>query len=157
MHAQSIRVALSDVPPLEAAAARVQYALSESGAGNYEEARRNVEAGIAQLTGMKAVDQEQLANAILANARIELAEGNAAVGCTLARQALSMRPTDDPDTGWRHAEAQGVYGECLAELGQIGPARYQLQAALAALERVRGTDHWMTRSVRTALLALRKA
>jgi len=156
-HAQSIRVGLTDVPPQDAAAARVQYALSESGAGNYEEARRDVEAGITQLTGMKTVDHEQLANAILANARIELAGRDVAVGCTLARQALSMRPPDEPDTGWRHAEAQGVYGECMAKLGQIGPARYQLQAALAALERVRGADHWMTRSVRTALLALRKA
>jgi hypothetical protein len=90
-------------------------------------------------------------------ARIELAEGNVAVGCTLTRQALAMRPPDEPDTGWRHAETQGVYGECMAKLGQIGTARYQLQAALAALERVRGADHWMTRSVRTALLALRKA
>jgi serine/threonine-protein kinase len=155
--AQSIRVGLSDVPPQEAAAARVQYALSESGAGKSEDARRDVEAGIAALTGMKAVDQEQLANAILAKARIELAEHDVAVGCTLARQALSMRPPDDPDTGWRHAEAQSVYGECLAKSGQMGPARYQLQAALAALERVRGADHWMTRSVRTTLLALRKA
>jgi len=155
-HAQSIRVGLSDVPPQETASARVEYALSESDAGNYEDARSDVKAGIAQLTGMKALDQEQLANAILADARIELAGHDVGVGCSLARQALSMRPTDDPDTGWRHAEAQGVYGECLAELGQMGPARYQLQAALAALERVRGTDHWMTRSVRTALLALRK-
>jgi hypothetical protein len=86
-----------------------------------------------------------------------LAGHDVAVGCALARQALSMRPADDPITGWRHAEAQGVYGECLAELGQMGPARYQLQAALAALQRVRGADHWMTRSVRTALLALRRA
>jgi hypothetical protein len=155
--AQNIRVRLSDVPPQEAAAARVQYALSESDAGNYEEARSNVKAGIAQLTGMKAVDQEQLANAILADARIELAGRDVAVGCTLARQALSMRLADDPDTGWRHAEAQGVYGECLAKLGQPGPARYQLQAAFATLAHVRGADHWMTRSVRTALLALRKA
>jgi serine/threonine-protein kinase len=155
--AQSIRVGLSDVPPQEAAAARVQYALSESGAGNSEDARRDVEAGIAALTGMKAVDQEQLANALLAKARIELAEHDVAVGCTLARQALSMRPADDPETGWRHAEAQSVYGECLAERGQVGPARYQLQAALAALQRVRGADHWMTRGVRSTLLALVRA
>jgi len=106
---------------------------------------------------MKALDQELLANAILADARIELAGHDFAAGCTLARQALSMRPVDDRNTGWRHAEAQGVYGECLAELGQVEPARYQLQAALAALERVRGTDHWMTRSVRSAFLALRKS
>ncbi len=156
-HAQGIRAGLTDVPPQEAAAARVQYALSESGAGNYEEARRDVEAGIAQLTGMRSVDQEQLANAILADARIELAGRDVATGCALARQALSMRPADEPATGWRHAEAQGVYGECMAKLGQTGSARRQLQSALASLERVRGADHWMTRSVRTALLALRKA
>jgi hypothetical protein len=156
-HAQSIQVGLSDVPPQEAASARVEYALSESDAGNYGDARSDVRAGIAQLTGMKSLDQEQLASAILADARIELAGHNVEVGCTLARQALSMLPADDPDTGWRHAEAQGVYGECLAELGQMGAARNQLHGALTALERVRGADHWMTRSVRTALLALRKA
>ena len=150
--AQSIRVGLSDVPPQEAAAARVQYALSESGAGDFEGARRDVEAGISSFTGMKAIDPEQLANAILAKARIELAGHDVAAACTLARQALSLRPPDDPDTGWRHAEAQGVYGECLAERGQVGPARYQLQAALVALEHVRGPDHWMTRRVRTTLL-----
>ncbi len=156
-HAQGIRVGLSDVPPQETAAARVQYALSESDAGDYEDARSNIKAGIAELTGIKALDPEQLANAILADARIELAGHDIAVGCALARQALSMRPADDPTTGWRHAEAQGVYGRCLAGLGQIESARYQLQAALAALVRVRGASHWMTRDARTALRDLPKA
>ena len=154
--AQSIRERLSDVPPQEAAAALVQFALSESDIGSYENARRDVNAGIAQLTSMKSLDQEQLASATLAGAAIELAGHNVSVGCALARQALLMRPTDDPITGWRHAEAQAVFGECLAQLGHSGAARYQLQSALAALERVRGMGHWMTRRVRSALLALQK-
>ena len=155
--AQRMRVGLADVPPPEAAVARVQYALSESAAGDQDGARREVDAGIAALTGMKALDAEQLATAFLAKARIELAQHDVAAGCAVARQALSMRPPDDPNTGWRHAEAQGVYGACLAERHQFGSARSQLTAALATLQHVRGADHWMTRSVRTSLRTLRNS
>jgi hypothetical protein len=147
--AQSMRSGLADVPPLEAAIARVQYALSESAAGDQENARLQVDTGIAALTAMKALDAEQLATAFLAKARIELARHDVADGCGVARQALSMRPPEDPNTGWRHAEAQGVYGECLAERQQIASARYQLQSALLTLQHVRGADHWMTREVRS--------
>ncbi len=118
-HAQGIRMELNDVPPQETATAHVQYALSESDVGDYEDARSNIQAGIAELTGIKGLDSDQLANAILADARIELAGHNVTVGCALARQAIAMRPADDPTTGWRHAEAQGVYGSCLAGLGQL--------------------------------------
>jgi tetratricopeptide (TPR) repeat protein len=152
--AQAMRVGLADVPPPEAADARVQYALSESAAGDAINARLEIDAGIAALTSMKAVDPEQLASAFIAKARIELAQHDVGVGCAVARQALTLRPPDDPNTGWRHAEAQGVYGECLAERGQFGSARYQLQAALATLQHVRGVDHWMTRRVRTSLRTL---
>ena len=152
--AQSMRVGLAGVPPPEAADARVQYALSESAAGDARNAQREIDAGIAALTSMKAVDSDQLASAFIAKARIELALHDVEIGCAVARQALNLRPPDDLNTGWRHAEAQSVYGECLAERGQMGSARYQLQAALAALERVRGADHWMTRRVRTALRTL---
>jgi hypothetical protein len=124
--AQEIRRGLSDVPPSEGAMARVQYALSESAVGDVQNARLEVEAGIAALTSIAAA-------------------------CIQARQALSLRPPDDADTGWRHAEAQAVFGECLAESRQLGLARLQLQAALATLQRVRGADHWMTRNVRTRL------
>ncbi len=154
--AQRMRLGLADVPQSEAAAARVQYALSESAAGDDQNARREIDAGIAALTGMKAQDPEQLATAFIAKARIELARHDVTVGCAVARQALSLRPPDDPDTGWRHAEAQGVYGECLAEQRQFASARYQLQAALATLQHVRGADHWMTRWVRTSLRTLLK-
>jgi eukaryotic-like serine/threonine-protein kinase len=147
--AQSLRIGLSDVPPLEAAIARVQYALSESAAGDQDKARMQVDTGIASLTAMKALDAEQLAAAFLAKARIELAQHDVAGGCAVARQALSMRPPDDPDTGWRHAEAQGVYGECLAERQQLASARSQLQSALLTLQHVRGADHWMTREVQS--------
>jgi Tfp pilus assembly protein PilF len=155
--AQNMRVGLAGVPPPEAAAARIQFALSESAAGDQQNAHRDVDAGIAALTSMKSLDPEQLATAFVAKARIELAQHDAAAACAVARQALSLRPPDDPNTGWRHAEAQGVYGECLAERGQFGSARRQLQAALAALQHVRGPDHWMTRTVRTHLQSLRKA
>ena len=152
--AQSMRVDLPDVPPREAAAGRIQYALSESAAGDDHSARREIDAGIAALTSVKSLDAEQLADALIAKARIELAQHNVASGCAVARQALRLRPADDPNTGWRHAEAQSVYGECLAAQQQFDAARFQLQAALSALQRVRGPDHWMTRSVRNSLRPL---
>jgi len=155
--AQSMRADLTDVPPLEAAAARVQYALSESAAGNQQDARRDVDAGIAALTALKPPDQAQLSTALIAKARISLAQHEIAAGCATAREALALRPPDDPTSGWRHAEAQGVYGQCLGAHGQFSSARYQLQSALATLQRVRGTDHWMTRQVRESLRALLKA
>ena len=66
--AQSMRADLTDVPPLEAAAARVQYALSESAAGNQQDARRDVDAGIAALTALKPPDQAQLSAALIGRA-----------------------------------------------------------------------------------------
>ena len=152
--AQDMRHGLSDVPPLEAAIAKVQYALSKSAAGDHPNARAEIEIAIAALTAMKAPDLEQLATAFVAKARIELAQNDVAAGCADVRQALSLRPLDDPNTGWRHAEAQSVYAECLAARGQPGSARVQLQTALATLQHVRGTDHWMTRSVRARLSSL---
>jgi hypothetical protein len=135
----------------------VQYALSESAAGNRQNARVQIDAAVAALTAMKSMEPEQFANAFVAKARIELAQGDVAAGCALAHQALSLSPQDDPTTGWRHAEAQSVYGECLAARRQPMGARFQLQAALTALERVRGADHWMTKGVRARLRALTRA
>ena len=155
--AEKMRAGLADVPPPEAAAAHVQYALSESAAGNQAGARLEVDAGIAALTNMKTLDTDQLASAFLAGARIELAQHHVAAGCAEARQALALRPPIEPSVGWRHAEAQGVYGECLAQRHQYGPARHQLQAALETLQNVRGTNHWMTLGVRASLRSLRKA
>jgi tetratricopeptide (TPR) repeat protein len=152
--AQKMRGGLSDVPSTEAAVARVQYALSESAAGDAQDALVEVDAGIAALTAVKGPDLEQLATAFIAKSRIELARHDVAAGCLVAHQALSLRPLDDPQTGWRHAEAQSVYGECLAARRQLTSARSQLQAALVTLQRVRGLDHWMTRSVRARLSAL---
>ncbi|HEY0745775.1 MAG TPA: serine/threonine-protein kinase, partial [Steroidobacteraceae bacterium] len=148
--AQTMRLSLIDIPPHEAAAGRIQYALSESAAGDHHNAILEIEAGIAGLTAMKSLDSQQLADAYLAKARIELAQHDVAGGCALALQALALRPADDEQTGWRHAEAQSVYGECLAARQQFGAARYQLQAALSKLQHVRGADHWMTRKVRSA-------
>jgi tetratricopeptide (TPR) repeat protein len=149
--AQTMRVSLMGIPPHEAAAGRIQYALSESAAGDHQDALLEIEAGIAGLSAMKSLDPQQLADAYLAKASIELAYHDVAGGCALARQALALRPADDEATGWRHAEAQAVYGECLAARGQFSAARYQLQTALSRLQHVRGTDHWMTRKVRIAL------
>jgi tetratricopeptide (TPR) repeat protein len=152
--AQEIRTGLTNVPAPEAAAARVQYALSESAAGDTQSALREIDAGIAALTGMKALDPEQLATAFVAKARIELGQHDVAAGCATARHALSMLPPEDPDTGWRYAEAQSVYGACLAGRHQLASARFQLESALTTLQHVRGTDHWMTRSVRASLRTL---
>jgi hypothetical protein len=155
--AQKIRVALRNVPVPESAAALVEYALSESAVGNRQDARVQIDAAIAALAGMKSMEPQQFAAAFVAKARIELAQGEVADGCALAHQALSLSAQGDPTTGWRHAEAQSVYGECLAALRQPIAARFQLQAALAALEHVRGTDHWMTKGVRARLRALTRA
>ena len=154
--AQKIRLALGGIPPPEAAAAHVQYALSESVAGDRQNALVEINAGIAALTAMKAPDSEQLVSAFVAKARIELAQNDSVAGCANARQALLLSAPDDPKTGWRHAEAQSVYGECLAARQQPGAARYQLQTALSILQHVRGADHWMTRGVRARLRALSK-
>jgi hypothetical protein len=135
----------------------VEYALSESAVGNRQNARVQIDAAIAALTGMKSMEPQQLATAFVAKARIELAQGDVATGCALAHQALSLSPQDDPTTGWRHAEAQSVYGECLAARRQPIGARFQLQAALATLEHVRGADHWMTKGVRARLRTLTRA
>lgn len=155
--AQKMRLGLSDVPPAEAAAAHVQYALSESAAGDRRNAHLEIDAGIAALSALRAPDSEQLASAFIAKARIELARNDVAAGCAGARQALALRPLDDPETGWRHAEARSVYGECLGARRQFSSARLQLRAALATLQHVRGADHWMTRDVRARLRALSKA
>jgi tetratricopeptide (TPR) repeat protein len=157
MQGLTIRLGLGTVPPAELAAARVQYALSESAAGNRQNALAQIDAAIAALTTLKSKEPEQLAAAFVAKARIVLAQGDVAAGCALAHQALSLSPEDDPETGWRHAEVQSVYGECLASRRQLAAARIQLQAALSALEHVRGTDHWMTRGVRARLRALSRA
>ena len=155
--AQKIRLGLKNVPRPEAAAALVEYALSESAAGNRQSARMQIDAAITALTDMKSVEPQQLATAFAAKARIELAQGEVAAGCALAHQALSLTPQDDPTTGWRHAEAQSLYGECLAARRQRIAARFQLQAALATLEHVRGADHWMTKNVRARIRALARA
>ena len=47
--AHSMRVDLPDVPAREAAAGRIQYALSESAAGDDRSARREIDAGIAEI------------------------------------------------------------------------------------------------------------
>jgi tetratricopeptide (TPR) repeat protein len=152
--AQRMRRGLSDVTPLEAAMARVQFALSESAAGDRKNARAEIDAAIAGLTALKAPDSEQLATAFIAKAQIELAQNDVAAGCAGAHRALSLRPLDDPNTGWRHAEAQSLYGACLAARGQLGSARFQLRAALTTLQHARGVDHWMTRGVRLRLISI---
>jgi hypothetical protein len=50
--------------------------------------------------------------------------------------------------------ALAVHGECLAAHKEFAAARNELRSALADLQRVRGIDHWRTRPVRQALLAL---
>ncbi|MEO6689085.1 MAG: hypothetical protein ABIS07_07570, partial [Dokdonella sp.] len=109
------------------------------------------------LAAMKPANPEQLANALLAQARIALAQHDNEAGCAAANQALELRPLDDPKSGWRHAEAQAVHAECLAARREFMLARSELQAALASLQRARGTHHWMTQSVLQMLQSLPKA
>ena len=152
--AQAMREGVKGMPALEATVAHVQYALSQADADDLPDARIQVDNAVNALAAIKPANPEQLANALLAQARIALSQHDIAIGCAAAMQALDLRPPDDPKTGWRHAEALAVHGECLAARKQFAPARSELQSALADLQRVRGADHWMTRPVQQALQAL---
>lgn len=152
--AQAIRDKGVAMPALESAAARTQYALSESAAGDQSDATHEVHAALAALLAMKTPSREQIATTLIAKARIAFAQGDIEAGCAAARQALDLRPPDDMLTGWRHAEAQSVHGECLRQRKQFAAARQELQSALATLQRVRGVDHWMTRQTQALLQSL---
>ncbi|HET7064273.1 MAG TPA: serine/threonine-protein kinase [Rudaea sp.] len=155
--AQAMREDATGMPVLESAAARVHYAAALAASGDLPGARIQVDNAVNVLAAIKPANPEQLANALLAQARIALAQLDVDGGCASATQALGLRPPDNPKTGWRHAEALAVHGQCLAVRSEFVGARTDLQGALVALQRVRGTDHWMTRPVREALRALPKA
>ncbi|MEO5623438.1 MAG: serine/threonine-protein kinase [Dokdonella sp.] len=144
------------MPALEGAIARAQYASSESAAGDKSDARSDIDAAVAALAALPTPSPKQMASAQIVKTHIALAQHDVEAACIAARQALELDPPDDADHGWRHAEAQGAFGECLNARGQITHARDQLQSSLATLQRVRGADHWMTRHVREALRALPK-
>ncbi|GAA0709795.1 serine/threonine-protein kinase [Dokdonella soli] len=152
--AQALRKNAPGTPPLEVAAAQVDFALSELDVGDLPAANEQVGIALNALNAMKPVNSERLADAWVAEARIALAQHDTEAGCTAAKKALELRPPDDPKTGWRHSEALAVHGECLAARKEFTSARNELRSALADLQRVRGIDHWRTRPVRQALLAL---
>ncbi len=152
--AQAMRDKGFGMPALESAAARTQYALSESAAGDQSGAAHDAQAALATLLAMKTPNHQQIASTLIAEARIAFAQHDVEAGCAAATQALDLRPPDDLLTGWRHAEAQSVHGECLSERKQFSPARRELQSALAALQRARGVDHWMTRQTQVLLQSL---
>jgi serine/threonine protein kinase/tetratricopeptide (TPR) repeat protein len=155
--AQVMRETASGLPPMETAVAHMQYALSEADAGDLAAARKQVDAAVRDLAALNPANPEQLGNALVAQARIALAGNDADAGCAAANAALERRPVDDPQTGWRHAEALAIHGECIASRHDFPHARLQLQSALVDLRRVRGSSHWMTRSVELALTRLRKS
>jgi tetratricopeptide (TPR) repeat protein len=154
--AQAMREGASALPSLESATTRVQYALAQAAAGDLLDARIQVDDALKAISGLSPANPEQLVNTLLAQARIALAQREVEAGCAAAKRALELLPADDPKTGWRHAEALAVQGECLAARREFARARAALQSALSDLERVRGTDHWMTRPVRQMLQALPK-
>jgi tetratricopeptide (TPR) repeat protein len=154
--AQAMREDVTGMPVLESAAARVHYAAALA-AGDLPAARIQVDNAVNVLDAIKPANPEQLANALLAQARIALAQRDIEAGCAAAKQALELRPADDPKTGWRHAEALAVHGACLAAHKEFAAARSELQSALAMLQRSRGNEHWMTAQVRETLRALPKA
>jgi serine/threonine-protein kinase len=154
--AQAMREDATGMPVLESAAARVHYAAALAASGDLPGARIQVDNAVNVLDAIKPANPEQLANALLVQARIALSQRDIGAGCAAANQALELRPSDDPKTGWRHAEAMAVHGQCLAARADFAGARTELQAALLALQPVRGIDHWMTRPVREALAELPK-
>ncbi len=152
--AQAMREGVKGMPALESAAAQAHYALALGASGDLTEARIQVDNAVNALAAIKPANSEQLANALLAQARIALARNDVASACAAAKQALELRPPDDPKTGWRHAEALAVHGECLAACKELAPAHGELESALTDLQRVRGADHWMTTQVRQTLRAM---
>jgi serine/threonine-protein kinase len=155
--AQTLREKMSVMPQMESAVAQAQYGLSKSAAGDQSGARQDVDAAVAKLTAMKTPNPLQISSALIAKAQVALVQHDVAASCAAARQALDMRPPDDPGTGWRHAEAQAMYAECLGARGQADQARNQMQSALSIVQRVRGSDHWMTRELHERLRTLIKA
>lgn len=152
--AQAMRESLTGMPALETAVAHVQYALSQADSNELPAARAQVDDAVHVLSALKPANPEQLANALIAQARIALAQRDIEAGCAMTKQALELRPLDDPKTGWRHAEAEAVHGACFAARKEFSLARGELQSAYATLRRVRGTHHWMTRTVQKALQSL---
>lgn len=152
--AQAMREGTSAMPALESAAIRTQYALALAAAGDLPASRIQVDEALDAVATLTPANPEQLASTLLARARIALEQHDVDTACAAAKRALDLRPEDDPKTGWRHAEALAVHGECLAARKEFALARAALQAALADLVRVRGVDHWMTRPVRQVLQSL---
>ena len=154
--AQAARDGVTGMPALESAVAHVYYALSLAASGDVSGARVQVDTAVTVLAAIEPANPEQLASALLAQAHIALAQDDIEAGCAAAKQALQLRPPDDPKTGWRHAEALAVHGKCLVARREFALAHSELQSALADLQRVRGADHWMTRPVQQALQSLPK-
>ena len=152
--AQDIREKVTGMPPQELAAAHMHFALSELGVGNLPQAHAQIGTALQQLNAMNPHNPERMADALLAQGRIALAQGEVPVACAAAEQALALRPADDPATGWRHAEALAAHGECLAARNDFTDARNELQTALAMLQRSRGANHWMTLRVRDSIRSL---
>jgi len=137
--------------------AELRGALAELGVGDLPAANAQIDTALQQVNDIKPVNSERVADALVAKARIALALHDVTGGCTVAKQALDLRPPDDPANGWRHAEALAIHGQCLAARNDFTTARTEIQSALAMLQRSRGINHWMTAQVREALRSLPKA
>jgi eukaryotic-like serine/threonine-protein kinase len=155
--AQTMRDGVVGMPAQELAAAHVHFALSELGVGDLQHAHEQIGIALQQLNDMKPPNQERVADALIAQSHIAFAQRDVTTTCAAADAALTLRPPDDPASGWRHAEALAAHGECLAARKDYAAARAELQSALAMLQRSRGVDHWMTIQVRDAIRALPSA
>jgi serine/threonine-protein kinase len=155
--AQTMREGVAGMPPQELAAAHVQFALSDLGVGNLPQAHEQIGVALQLLNDMKPANPERLGDALIAQSHIAFAQHDMPAACVAADQALTLRPPDDPATGWRHADALAAHGACLAARKDYVAARGELQSALAMLQRSRGANHWMTAQVRDAIRALPSA
>ena len=152
--AQNMRADSSGLPPQEVAAAHQHFALSELAVADFGAANEQIQRALDILDKLQPINNERLADAMLAKARIALAQRDIGDGCTAANHALELRPVDDPAHGWRHAEALAVHAECLAAHHDFATARSEMKTALIQLQHTRGNDHWMTLQVRNALQRL---
>jgi tetratricopeptide (TPR) repeat protein len=152
--AQVMREGVTGMPAQELAAARMHLVLSELAVGDLPQAHDEIGIALQQLNAMKPTNPERIADALIAQSRIAFAQHDASAACTAADAALTLRPPDDPGTGWRHADALAARGECLAARGDYPAARAQLQSALEMLQQSRGPNHWMTLQVHAAIEVL---
>ncbi|HET6632942.1 MAG TPA: serine/threonine-protein kinase [Rhodanobacteraceae bacterium] len=103
------------LPPLFKAKADVQYALTELASGKLEQARTRVDSAAQAIAAMTTVDPVSRGEVLLAQARIDLAQGDSAAGCSAARDAANLARQALGAANVRTRRAESVGAPCAAK------------------------------------------